>query len=186
LRFPGPYFDVETGKHYNYFRDYDPAIGRYLESDPIGLVGGPNGYVYVASSPLRKADKQGLIGYDPPEPASEDAGWPVCNGRGGVTIQYPLMDEKQKRCYGDCIREHETVHIIDFRKTAPTVCKNIGKNWIPYFDTKGEASASERRAYDAELRCLLAKLKGLSDCNDCKPVVEKRINDVRTIRKDYE
>lgn len=30
---PGPYFDVETGKHPNYFRDYDPAIGRYLESD---------------------------------------------------------------------------------------------------------------------------------------------------------
>jgi RHS repeat-associated protein len=40
LRFPGQYFDVETGLHYNYFRDYDPATGRYVESDPIGLTVG--------------------------------------------------------------------------------------------------------------------------------------------------
>jgi RHS repeat-associated protein len=37
---PGQYYDVETGKHYNYFRDYDPSIGLYVESDPIGLRGG--------------------------------------------------------------------------------------------------------------------------------------------------
>ena len=37
LRFPGQYYDAETGLHYNYFRDYDPSIGRYIESDPIGL-----------------------------------------------------------------------------------------------------------------------------------------------------
>jgi RHS repeat-associated protein len=38
LRFPGQYFDAETNLHYNYFRDYDPALGRYVESDPIGSV----------------------------------------------------------------------------------------------------------------------------------------------------
>ena len=37
LRLPGQYFDKETNTHYNYFRDYDPAIGRYVQSDPIGL-----------------------------------------------------------------------------------------------------------------------------------------------------
>ncbi|MFY0104376.1 RHS repeat-associated core domain-containing protein, partial [Acinetobacter baumannii] len=36
LRFPGQYYDQETGLHYNYFRDYDPSTGRYVESDPIG------------------------------------------------------------------------------------------------------------------------------------------------------
>ncbi|RMK76117.1 hypothetical protein IPC84_28670, partial [Pseudomonas aeruginosa] len=36
LRFPGQYYDAESGLHYNYFRDYDPETGRYVESDPIG------------------------------------------------------------------------------------------------------------------------------------------------------
>jgi RHS repeat-associated protein len=44
LRFPGQYFDHPTKLHYNYFRDYDPRLGRYIESDPIGLAGGINTY----------------------------------------------------------------------------------------------------------------------------------------------
>ena len=40
LRFPGQYYDAETGLHYNYFRDYEPGTGRYVESDPIGFAGG--------------------------------------------------------------------------------------------------------------------------------------------------
>ena len=60
LRFPGQYFDAETGTHYNYFRDYDPAIGRYEQSDPIGLPGGMNTYAYVNSAPLKYADSLGL------------------------------------------------------------------------------------------------------------------------------
>ncbi|MFF4901667.1 RHS repeat-associated core domain-containing protein [Streptomyces sp. NPDC001068] len=47
LRFPGQYHDDETGLHYNYHRYYDPALGRYLSPDPIGLGGGPNPGWYV-------------------------------------------------------------------------------------------------------------------------------------------
>ncbi len=60
LRFPGQYADKETNLHYNYFRDYDPSIGRYGESDPIGLRGGPNTYAYVRGSPLSLVDPEGL------------------------------------------------------------------------------------------------------------------------------
>lgn len=61
MRFPGQYYDAETGKHYNYFRDgYMPDLGRYGQSDPIGLAGGLNTYTYVASSPLALFDPDGL------------------------------------------------------------------------------------------------------------------------------
>ena len=60
LRFPGQIYDSQAGLHQNYFRDFDPAVGRYVESDPIGLKGGLNTYAYVYDSPLRFVDPQGL------------------------------------------------------------------------------------------------------------------------------
>jgi len=60
LRFPGQYFDAESGLHYNYFRTYDPETGRYIESDPIGLEGGLNSFAYAGSNPQRYTDPLGL------------------------------------------------------------------------------------------------------------------------------
>src|SRR6185437_3760630 len=56
-------YDAETGSHYNYFRNLDPSVGRYLQSDPLGIKAGSNTYNYVANNALRWIDPKGLIVY---------------------------------------------------------------------------------------------------------------------------
>ena len=65
LRFAGQYEDAETGLHYNCFRYYDAELGRYLRTDPIGLIGGNNFYIYVENTPLKYIDPIALITFSP-------------------------------------------------------------------------------------------------------------------------
>ena len=64
LRYPGQYFDKESGLSYNYFRCYDAKTGRYTQSDPIDLHGGWNRFGYVNQNPLKFIDPYGLDGFD--------------------------------------------------------------------------------------------------------------------------
>jgi RHS repeat-associated protein len=65
LRYPGQYADEESGLFYNGYRTYDPRVGRYTQSDPIGLDGGWNRFGYVGGNPLGYVDSSGLQGCRP-------------------------------------------------------------------------------------------------------------------------
>jgi RHS repeat-associated protein len=85
LRFPGQYFDQETGLHYNWHRYYEPKSGRYITADPIGILGGINLFVYADLNPIDVFDPGGLICKTESHPGiGEQIGdpWPVIEAVG--------------------------------------------------------------------------------------------------------
>ena len=65
-RFPGQWFQSETGLQQNWMRDYDPTAGRYIQADPLGLIDGASVYGYAGGNPGRYVDPRGeLIGFGP-------------------------------------------------------------------------------------------------------------------------
>jgi len=60
MRFPGQRYDAATGFNQNYFRDYDPATGRYGQADPLGLRAGPSIFAYANADPTTSTDPDGL------------------------------------------------------------------------------------------------------------------------------
>jgi RHS repeat-associated protein len=124
LRFPGQYADSETGLSDNWFRTYDPATGRYLQSDPIGLWGGINTYAYSLNNPLRYIDSTGLMGrYGVP------TGWPSAPGAGPGFGFYPID-------YVDGLRD-----LVNGRNDMIDA-STIGAD--PYFHCRANCEASRR------------------------------------------
>ncbi|PAT43140.1 RHS repeat-associated core domain-containing protein [Vandammella animalimorsus] len=117
IRFPGQYYDQETGTHYNFHRDYDPSTGRYLQSDPIGLNGGVNLFSYVEQSPLNNMDIYGL----------------QSNGCGAAGSLFKPPDapfgfdflhccNSHDECYGDCDGPSKRECDLQFCSCMADVC----------------------------------------------------------------
>ena len=179
LRLPGQRYDQETGLHYNYFRDYDPSLGRYGESDPVGLRGGLNTYVYVSAASLRFSDKFGLSNDQEcpcsrskmsdeqccahPNALSEfsDRSFGIvmcCLGRKVACVSAMGGPEPGRSIIAKCMVEHEKTHFAD------VVCKGCDTIYRPTFAPGRDPNAGECTAYGAEIACL--KGAGASCGND--------------------
>ena len=123
LRFPGQYFDSESGLHYNWHRYYDPETGRYITADPIGLEGGVNLYSYVENSPVNLVDPSGLLGWFVPPDRGFDP---------GPNIQDPTPDQRQQKPGGPKPIPFLPYHLQNRSKNCPPyyiVSKWMIKGW---------------------------------------------------------
>lgn len=103
LRFPGQYYDAESGLHYNYFRDYDPRTGRYVQRDPIGLGGGINTFAYADSRPTGAIDPAGLFPLSVNikwNTADNINGWWNFRQLGGTNANYTTSCSCTEQCDG--------------------------------------------------------------------------------------
>jgi len=131
LRLPGQYYDRETGLHYNYFRDYDPSTGRYVEADPIGLNAGPNVYAYVEGKPLTQIDPFGLAN----GPA---VGWMHLSSKRSRCVRGPdflnfQIDAYVFSAWGTFTRDRNSFVGGGFNKTYPSpvsLTANVTAGWL--------------------------------------------------------
>ncbi|MGE0278710.1 MAG: RHS repeat domain-containing protein [Nitrospiraceae bacterium] len=156
LRLPGQRYDAETGLHYNYFRDFAPALGRYVESDPLGRRGGLNGYEYVRSNPLFDLDPTGAVSW-----RGTFVGISAVKGAGGGVFAFNLLSECKcsKR-----IRLEGTVVVGGVGWSARFGSSASGVEFYDYHDCPSETIANGLASFGSANVVVLAW--GFSCTND--------------------
>lgn len=154
--------------NYNYFRDYDPATGRYVESDPIGLADGPNTYAYVKASPTMLTDVLGLMSDGDccersqqlgQHESPNSIGWVICCEGRKVACAYSIATPRRGwDIVRKCVLRHERSHLPEIEcnncTKEPTRPPPSGPGYPGY-------NLSECRAGKIGLTCLR---ESLSEC----------------------
>jgi RHS repeat-associated protein len=131
-RFPGQLYDQENNLYYNYFRYYDPSLGRYVESDPIGLRGGLPTYPYVGNSPL---DTQDPLGRKPLLPNH----FPNLDGP-DPDPPFPKRNDNEPLCKAHCTEvENENIMKCTYGCDMPNIfairiCQERWHHWLTACD----------------------------------------------------
>ncbi len=157
LRFPGQYYDAETGLHYNLNRDYSPPRGGYVQADPIGIQRGKNHlFVYVGNNPVNRIDPKGLSASIPNNSGWNGNYWPGFDDQDNV-CSAPADGLNSNPCYKQCCKTHDDCY------------KKYGCNWSSWLgNVTGIGGACQMCNIQAEQCILKNKISGAkSDC-DCK------------------
>jgi RHS repeat-associated protein len=117
LRFPGQWFQAETGLHQNGMRDYDPTTGRYLQADPLGLVDGASVYGYARQSPVRWTDP---LGY-----------YTLGDAMSSLRRRYPWSFHSAAQIFDEWLRlERGNTQWLDELTPCPqTIDQCVGEEW---------------------------------------------------------
>jgi hypothetical protein len=154
----------------------------YVESDPIGLSNGVNTYTYALDNPIGVSDPSGRQAVvEDPDPMANTV---VCDDWGNLVPQLVPLDPLGEKCISDCILVHENSHIDDLIRIGPKgVCHGRRSGNVVTLATMQQRFDSEKKAYAAELECLVAKLAKMNCGDECKKAVTDRINQITPLVK---